>query len=225
VSSILRHSLWPLSLFSSNIAVIGSLGSLFACCIVAVVACLGHLCHCPFRVLPQSLLVRLFFSDFSFHVVPGQILPDEGALMSCQSCTEGHHFSRSAQFLPRSTISLGPEIPEDVSSTPCGCCTAGHLPAGGNQLPPGFTISSGQLCCLYAWPCSYTSTPAPLLRSRRFPCDLFRRDHLTFRSGFPFLGTLLFALQACHCGPFLRDLLPLSDVLAPALDLLNQTKD
>jgi hypothetical protein len=130
------------------------------------------------------------------------------------SCAGSHYPAGGGQFLPWSTISLGPEIPKDVSSTPRYCCTERHLPAGGDQLPLGLTISSGQFC----WP--QASAPGPLLRySRRFPCDLFRRDHLTFGSGFPFLGTLLFALQACHCGPFLRDLLPLRDVLAPALDL------
>jgi hypothetical protein len=133
------------------------------------------------------------------------------------SWTASHHPAGGGQFLPWSTISLGPEIPGDVSSTPCHCCTARHLPAGGDQPPPGFTISSGQLCWLYASPCSYTSAPVPLLRSRRFSCDLFRRDHLMFRSGFQLLRTLLFALQTCHCGLFLRDLLLLRDVLDPAL--------
>jgi hypothetical protein len=76
------------------------------------------------------------------------------SLVLCYSYTASHHPAGCGQFLPRSTISLGPNFPGDVSLVSCHCCTAGHLPAGGSQPPPRSTISSVQFLWLSASPCS-----------------------------------------------------------------------
>jgi hypothetical protein len=101
-------------------------------------------------------------------------------------------------FIPRSTLSLGPNFSQEVSLAPCHCCTAGHLPAGDSQLLPGSTITSGQFLWLSKSPCSWLPAPMPLLPSPdRFHYGIFLRGHLMLRYGLHRFSIRLSLLCIC----------------------------
>jgi hypothetical protein len=112
-------------------------------------------CFRPWSLIPflQSWsFQRPSFPGFLYHIV----LVVSLAIVSsapCHFCTVGYPSVGCGQFLPWSTIFLGPNFPEDVSLAPCHCCMTGHLPAGGNQLSPGSTLSSGHFLWFAALPC------------------------------------------------------------------------
>jgi hypothetical protein len=139
------------------------------------------LCHCCLSGTSTVSSCPFVFSGFllQHHLGLSLMLV---SLTLCYFCTAGHPYSGGAQFLPRPTISLGPNIPGNVSLAPCQCCTAGHLPAGGSQLPPGSTISSGQFVWLSATP---AARYRPLCRFFRPPTGFTTasRVHVMFVTG------------------------------------------
>jgi hypothetical protein len=89
------------------------------------------------------------------------------SLCTCHCCMAGCLPAGDSQFLPRSTIYLGLNIPEDDPFSLCHFCTAGQLPAGGGRHPPGSTISPCPFLWLSASPCRWLLVPMPPLHCFR----------------------------------------------------------
>lgn len=134
---------------------------------------LGPLCHCCIPGLSNISSRTLSWQHLLRTCPLRRATSSRYVLSSCDG-----------QFLPLSTVSMGPKFSEKFPFSPCHFCTARHLLAGDNQLLPGSTTSPDPfpqfLAALRGQILDHTVLPQS---SDRHYCSIFLGDFLTILYG------------------------------------------